>query len=100
MTLQKESSIKGKCPLLFQKKEESAWCGFFVFLFFSARSIEIVFLGIFPEADLFLSFFFLRVNEMILNAFIYLFIYFWLRWVFIGACGLSLVAASVGYSSL
>ena len=32
--------------------------------------------------------------------FIYLFIYFWLRWVFIAACGLSVVAASGGYSSL
>ena len=32
--------------------------------------------------------------------FIYLFIYFWLRWVFVAACGLSLVAASGGYSSL
>ena len=30
----------------------------------------------------------------------YLFIYFWLRWVFIAAHGLSLVAASGGYSSL
>ena len=30
----------------------------------------------------------------------YLFIYFWLCWVFIAACGLSLVAASGGYSSL
>ena len=29
-----------------------------------------------------------------------LFIYFWLRWVFIAAHGLSLVAASRGYSSL
>ena len=29
-----------------------------------------------------------------------LFIYFWLHWVFISACGLSLVAASGGYSSL
>ena len=29
--------------------------------------------------------------------FIYL---FWLRWVFVAACGLSLVAASGGYSSL
>ena len=27
-------------------------------------------------------------------------IYFWLRWVFVAACGLSLVAASRGYSSL
>ena len=32
--------------------------------------------------------------------FIYLFIYFWLCWVFIVACGLSLVAVSRGYSSL
>ena len=31
---------------------------------------------------------------------IYLFIYLWLPWVFVAACGLSLVAASVGYSSL
>ena len=29
-----------------------------------------------------------------------LFIYFWLRWVFVAACGLSLVASSGGYSSL
>ena len=29
-----------------------------------------------------------------------LFIYFWLRWVFIAACGLSLVAESRGYSLL
>ena len=28
--------------------------------------------------------------------FIYLFIYFWLRWVFVAACGLSLVAVSRG----
>ena len=30
----------------------------------------------------------------------FLFIYFWLRWVFVAVCGLSLVAASGGYSSL
>ena len=30
----------------------------------------------------------------------YLFIYLWLRWVFAASCGLSLVAASGGYSSL
>ena len=29
---------------------------------------------------------------------IYLFIYLWLRWVFVAACGLSLVATSEGYS--
>ena len=29
-----------------------------------------------------------------------LFIYLWLRWVFVALCGLSLVAASGGYSSL
>ena len=34
------------------------------------------------------------------NKFIYLFIYFWLRWVFFAAHRLSLVAASGGYSSL
>ena len=32
--------------------------------------------------------------------FIYLFTYFWLRWVFVAVRGLSLVAASGGYSSL
>ena len=32
--------------------------------------------------------------------FFYLFIYFWLHWVFFAARGLSLVAASGGYSSL
>ena len=43
------------------------------------------------EVDfLFLSFFFLK-NK---------FIYFWLRWVFVAAHGLSLVVASGGYSSL
>ena len=34
------------------------------------------------------------------NKFIYLFILFWLHWVFVAACGLSLVAVSGGYSSL
>ena len=38
--------------------------------------------------------FFLKINLFIL------FIYFWLRWVFVAACGLSLVAESGGYSSL
>ena len=32
--------------------------------------------------------------------FIYLFIYFWLRWVFVAVSGLSVVAASEGYSLL
>ena len=32
--------------------------------------------------------------------FIYLFIYLWLHWVFIAACGLSLVVASGSYTSL
>ena len=36
-------------------------------------------------------FYFLKIN---------LFIYFWLRWVFIAACGLSLAVASGGYSLL
>ena len=30
----------------------------------------------------------------------YFYFYFWLHWVFVAACGLSLVAASGGYSSL
>ena len=40
---------------------------------------------------------------LLINLFIYLlilFIYFWLHWVFVAVCGLSLVAASEGYSSL
>ena len=40
------------------------------------------------------SFFFLII------IFIYLFIYFWLSWIFVAACGLSLVAVSRGYSPL
>ena len=32
--------------------------------------------------------------------YIYKFIYFWLRWIFVAARGLSLVAASGGHSSL
>ena len=41
-------------------------------------------------------FFFLKM----FSGFIYLFIYFWLCWVFVAVRGLSLVAASGGYSSL
>ena len=41
-------------------------------------------------------FFFIKTIYLL----IYLFIYFWLRWVFVAARGLSLVAASGGYSSL
>ena len=33
-------------------------------------------------------------------SFIYLFIYFWLLWVFVAACGLSLVAVSGVYFSM
>ena len=40
------------------------------------------------------SLFFFKINLFIL------FIYFWLRWVFVAARGLSLVVASGGYSSL
>ena len=35
-----------------------------------------------------------------LYKFIFIFIYFWLHWVFVAAHGLSLVAASGGFSSL
>ena len=45
-------------------------------------------------------FFFLMLLVLSFFKFIYLFIYFWLRWVFVAARGLSLVAASGGYSSL
>ena len=37
---------------------------------------------------------------VVMRVYIYLFIYFWLRWVFVAARRLSLVAASGGYSSL
>ena len=55
-------------------------------------------------------FIYFRKNNpvLLLNTFIipfasflfYLFIYFWLPWVFIAACGLSLILGSRGYSSL
>ena len=35
---------------------------------------------------------FLRFNYLLI------FVYFWLHWVFVGVCGLSLAAASRGYS--
>ena len=38
-------------------------------------------------------------QSVVFNLFI-LFIYFWLCWVFVAACRLSLVAMSGGYSSL
>ena len=41
-----------------------------------------------------------ELSFSVTNSFIYLFIYLWLHWVFIAAHGLSLVAASGGYSSL
>ena len=42
------------------------------------------------------------VNERLYFYFLnlFLFIYFWRHWVFVAACGLSLVAVSGGYSSL
>ena len=39
-------------------------------------------------------------GQFLKNKFIYLFIYLWLHWVFVAVHGLSLVAASGGYSSL
>ena len=39
------------------------------------------------------------IQLFFINLFI-LFIYFWLWWVFVAACRLSLIAASGGYSSL
>ena len=39
-------------------------------------------------------------NILFSNKFIYLFVCFWLHWVFVAVHGLSLVAASGGYSSL
>ena len=47
------------------------------------------------------SSFYSKVEHLFLkNKFVYLVIYFWLRWVFVAARGLSLVAASGVYSSL
>ena len=42
---------------------------------------------------------FFLVGVVVVLKFIY-FVYFWLRWVFVAAHGLSLVAASGGYSLL
>ena len=42
---------------------------------------------------------FIYFNSPLFDSFIYLFIYFWLRWVFVSVQGLSLVAASGGHSS-
>ena len=42
----------------------------------------------------------LKINVFIYCLFICLFIYFWLRWVFVAALVLPLAAASGGYSSL
>ena len=42
----------------------------------------------------------LLIFSFFFNKFIYSFIYFWPCWVFVAARGLSLVAASGGYSSL
>ena len=48
----------------------------------------------------FIYLFFYRLFLNFIFIFKDLFIYFWLRWVFVAARGLSLVAASGGYSSL
>ena len=40
------------------------------------------------------------LNDLEWQILSYLFIYFWLHWVFVAVCRLSLVAASRGYSSL
>ena len=42
----------------------------------------------------------LSLKKIFLNKFIYLCIYFWLHWVFVAVCRLSLVVESGGYSSL
>ena len=42
----------------------------------------------------------LNNGDLFIYLFIHSFIHFWLRWVFVAARGLPLVAASGGYSSL
>ena len=44
--------------------------------------------------------YFFKKNNLLLLFLFILFIYFWLHWVFVAAHGLSLVAASGGYSLL
>ena len=39
-------------------------------------------------------------KKIYIYIYIYKFIYFWLHWVFVAECGLSLVAVSGGYFSL
>ena len=78
------------CQLLFLLKQS-------LFLF----AIEIVFLYICIQV-IQLQIYQLSCLRLIVSLFfkIYLFIYFWLCWVFVAVCGLSLVAARGGYSSL
>ena len=52
----------------------------------------------FPEAPPSIFFFFL-ISQLFFFSFSFYF-FFWLHWVFVAACGLSLVAASGGYSLL
>ena len=52
-----------------------------------------------PGSPLYLFFFLKDFMSMAFHLFIYLFIYLWLRWVFVSVRGLSLVAASGGHSS-
>ena len=46
------------------------------------------------------QFYFFKKNQFIFYHESVLFIYFWLHWVFVAVCGLSLVALSGDYSSL
>ena len=65
------------------------------------KSISVVHSCLRVESNMawvFFFFFFFFINLLIL--FIYLFSYFWLRWIFVAARRLSPVAASGGYSSL
>ena len=59
-----------------------------------ASPLSYAFGNIFSQSVVYLCIFFSFLK------FIYLFIYFWLRWVPVAARGLSLVAASGSYSSL
>ena len=63
-------------------------------------SVLYIYVYTYTHTFFFIIFFSIMVYHRIFNKFIYSFIYFWLSWVFVVACGLSLLAVSRDYFSL
>ena len=80
------------------QKSHIFFCLWFFFSHFEHDVPRYRFFGVYPSLCS-LSFLDLFCFVFLINLFIY-FIYFWLRWVFVAACGLSLVVVSGGCSSL